>query len=200
MSNNSATGGYLAPTTTNGNTEDVLFSQFLQPIIVGITGLPGAMVRPRWQPEPPNLPDYATDWCAIGTVKRTPDTHAFESHASGAGETPGSDNVFRVQELSLLASFYGPNSDANSDLLIQGFSLSQNREAMLLAGYAFIGCDSPIMTADLLNEKWTRRVDVSFQVRRGQTYTYPVLDLEGAQVTIVTDNGLPPIAVLAEEE
>jgi hypothetical protein len=198
MNNTSATGGYLAPSSQNGNTEDVLFSQFLQPIIVGITGLAANMVRPRWQPEPPNLPDYATDWCAIGTVKRTSDTFAFEYHKSAVGDTPGFDNIFRVQELDLLASFYGPNSDGFSDILIQGLSLSQNREAMYKAGYSFISCDRPIMTAELINEKWTRRVDVSFQVRRGQTFTYPVLDLESAQVTIVSDNGLKPITVPVE--
>jgi hypothetical protein len=173
----------------------VLFSQFLQPIIVGITGLAANMVRPRWQPEPPNLPDYATDWCAIGTTRRTVNGFSYIYHVGAVGSTPGYDNNFRVQDLALLASFYGPNSDNYSDILVQGFDIAQNRETMYLAGFGYVGCESPVPLADLLNEKWTRRIDVAFTVRRGQTFTYPVLDLKGAQVTISSDNGQPNIVV-----
>jgi hypothetical protein len=189
--NTSATGGYLAPNSVNGSLDDKLFSEFLQPIVVGITGLAGATVRPRWQQNPPNLPDYNTNWCAVGTVRRNLPGFAAIQHTSAAGQTPGFDNSSRIVELDLLASFYGPDCEENADRLIMGFDISQNRETMLKAGYGFTGCEQPIITADLLNEQWTRRVDVGFSVRRGQTYTYPVLDLTGAVVTVTPDNSLP---------
>lgn len=198
--NTSATGGYLVPSSTNSNLDDLLFSEFLQPIIVGITGLPGAMVRPRWQAEEPNIPDFGTDWAAIGTTARRADTNPAIAHVSTGGvgtSGVGSDNVYRCEELDILVSFYGPNCEANSDLLIMGFGVSQNREQMLLQGYGFVSCGDPIITADILNERWTRRVDVPFQVRRAVVYNYPVLDILSAAGTVVNDEGEPSLPFAA---
>lgn len=194
MANTSRTGGYITPISTNDNANDKAFKEFMQPLVVGITGLPGAMVRPRWQQNTPNLPDFGTDWAAIGSTRRTPDTFAAVGHES-TGVYAG-DNVLMSQIVDLLVSFYGPNCESKADLLIMGFQVAQNRETMQLAGYGFISCEPPIITADLLNEQWTPRVDVAFSVRRAQLYTYPVLDLVDVQeLTIVSDSGMPSESV-----
>jgi hypothetical protein len=193
MPNNSQTGGYLVPSSLNGNLDDKLFYEFMQPVVVGITALPGSMVRRRWQPESPNLPDYGTNWASIGLVNEDPDALPYTYHTPASGDVEGFDSVFQNQVMKMLCSFYGPSAGAYANLLVLGFTVSQNREAMLLQGYSFLGNEKPIITAELINEKWTKRVDVPFEVRRGVTFSYPVYDLDGIQVEIVNDEGVPAL-------
>ena len=68
MTNNSATGGYLLPTGTNPYPSTLTFLQFMNTVMAGISGLPSALVRPRWQPNPPVQPDIDTDWLAFGVL------------------------------------------------------------------------------------------------------------------------------------
>ena len=58
MPNDSSTGGFLLASSVNGDLNDNALIDFLQTVVVGITGFPGAMVRPR-QAEPPNIPTSA---------------------------------------------------------------------------------------------------------------------------------------------
>lgn len=74
MSNDSSTGGPLiAEDGTPTLALDDPFDAFLQSLVVGVTGIPGNLCRPRWQPIPPAEPEVGTDWCAIGVTEETPD-------------------------------------------------------------------------------------------------------------------------------
>ena len=138
VSNTSRTGGYLVPTSINGEVNDKLFTEFLQPIVVGIHrttwhhlcvhgGNQSRLNNPRLQCGLVLLSDLR---------RRTPDTFAAIAHQSTTGPTVQQDNVFRNEEIEVLCRFYGPNCEANAELLSVGFQVSQNREAMLLAGYS----------------------------------------------------------------
>lgn len=78
MTNTSATGGYLQPVpqfpTLVGN---LSFTQFLQTVFVGMSGLPADLVRPDWQPNPPKQPDIFTNWLAIGLTVSRADDNAY---------------------------------------------------------------------------------------------------------------------------
>jgi len=187
----SATGGYLVPSATNAM-EDEALRVFFQQMVTGITGIVGNLVRPRWQAEPPNMPSFGSDWAAIGVTKRTRDVNAYVTHRSvtdGNGNNVGTDYVHRTEVLDVLCSFYGPNCEANSELLAMGLEISQNREVMQLAGYGLVGVEDATMMADFFNNRDVTRIDLPFQIRRAQLYQYPVLDLQGAQATIVEDTG-----------
>lgn len=187
----SATGGYLIPSASNA-TEDEALRVFFQQMVSGITGMPGTMVRPRWQPEPPNIPAFGTDWAAIGVTKRTRDVNAYIKHVSqkdSNGNNIGTDFVHRTEVLDVLCSFYGPKCEANSELLAVGLEVDQNREVMQLAGYGLVCVEDATMMADLQNDRWLTRIDLPFQIRRAQLYQYPVLDVIAAQGTIVEDSG-----------
>lgn len=186
MPNDSSTGGYLAPTSSAPDNDAALIAD-LQAAVVGITGLAGTLILPRWQPEPAVRPPITTDWAALGTTKRTANTFATVTHG-GAGE--GSDAVTRHEEIDAAVSFYGPTCEGNASLLRDGLGLPQNREALWLQGIKLIEVLDLVKTADLINNQWWPRVDLTFRVRREIDRTYPILNLESGAITVATDSGI----------
>lgn len=174
MPNTSATGGYLSPSSINGDLNDSALADFLQTVVVGITGLDGSFVRPRWQVEPPNKPALGTNWVGLGVHSRKPDGFPYERVG----------RLYRQEILGILCSFYGPNSEANAELLSLGFQVDQNLEAMKLQGFGLIEVDDPLSVPELVHERYVYRVDLGFRLRRVQIYDYSVLTLSGAQVDV----------------
>lgn len=203
MPNDSTTGGYIQPTELDPVGNDQALRRFLQQIVVGITGLPGNVVLQRWLPEdtnmpdgpPPNNPGAGVNWAAIGVKERTPDTFVYEGHMGAVGETPGYDIVYRNEILDTLCSFYGPACEQNSELFFMGLGVAQNREAMQLSGFGFVEAKPGIAVPAQIKNQWLFGIDVSFKVRRGLQWKYPVRDLAGAVATINYDTGLPSTAI-----
>lgn len=180
MPNNSSTGGYLDP---SGNPlEDDALTDFLQAVIAGVSGMAGANIRPRWQPKSPNLPDYGTDWAAIGITEQTPDTFAYVLHTPDVG-----DKVVRSEIIQMLVSFYGPHAGNYSNILSMGFQVDQNREVLLLAGMGLIEVQPPRTVPEVIKGQWWNRVDQLVRFRRAITRTYPILNLLTANGFLVTD-------------
>ena len=135
----STTSGFLTPVAEPDH-DDPLDDQ-LQDTIVGIIGrLEPEMVRPRWQPNPPNRPMSATNWVAFGVVNAEPDIFAYEGHDH---EMQGEDDVSttrveRDEILYILLSFYGAQAAANDARLRAGLDLAQNRALLRDMGIGFI--------------------------------------------------------------
>lgn len=187
----SATGGYLQATSSNA-IEDEALRVFFQQVVTGITGIAGSLVRPRWQPEAPNMPAFGTDWAAIGVTSRSRDVNAYTTHrttADGQGNTVNTDYTHRAEVLDVLCSFYGPNCEAKSELLAMGLEVGQNREVMQLQGFGLVEVQDAVMMADLYNDRWVTRIDLPFRIRRAQLYQYSVLNVIAAEATIVDDSG-----------
>lgn len=202
MPNTSATGGYLAPLVTSPPTEDADLDAQLQALVVGITGLDGSFVRPRWQPTDPKQPDRSINWCAIGVTSIAPDVFAYVHHVSPAFLASGNplsppqnndpaayDEMQRHQVLSILASFYGPASGFYADLLTDGFTQAQNLEATFLAGMGFVDVGTIVPTGELVNQGFIRRRDVPFRVRRINVRRYPVLNIASSPGAAAGDDG-----------
>jgi len=177
---------YVAASGTNGELNDQILRRFLQTLVVGITGMDPTLVRPRWQPNPANEPDFTDDWAAIGTINRERDCFAAVLHSTD-GSGNGWDTVYRNQILDVLSSFYGPNCEQNSELFAMGLCLAQNREAMELNGFGLVSTEETLVVPALLKERWLMGMDIHFRVRRQQIYTYPVPNLKSAQGSLVTD-------------
>lgn len=180
MANDSSTGGYLVPSSP-APIEDAALEDVIQGIVVGITGLPGTMVRPRWQPTPPKQPPPATNWCAIGIMRTYGETYAAIVHSASGN---GSDTLQRHYSLDLLASFYGPSGQLYAGLFRDGLLIEQNREVMAANGMALYEAREIIAAPELTNTQWIRRFDVPFTLRRQVNRTYPVLNLLSAEGTI----------------
>lgn len=181
MPNTSASGGYLVPGTTQGLPGGLTLNQFINTVLVGMSGLSGTLVRPKWQQNPPKQPSNEINWMAFGVQIFDADQNAF------VGKTEDDKSYFLRQEnLEVQCSFYGPLAEHYAALVRDGFQLQQNVEALTLAnmGYGSIGPMQHV--PDLVNEVWINRIEMSIQLRRQVQRTYPILPIAAADGTIYT--------------
>lgn len=194
--------GYV-PAVPPAPLEGTQLQDFLQSVLVGITGLPGPMVRPRWQVDPPNIPDAGTIWCAFGITQRKKDTFAYTWQEPG-DDVDGISLLQRQEELDVLASFYDLGSSGQADLyaelLADGLQVPQNREVLDANGYAFVSSGDPTPMPVLLKMRWLYRVDVALVIRRQINRTYAVPNIESAVGTISTDTPSTTTNILVEPE
>lgn len=179
MSNNSASGGYLSPSTTNPLPSGQTFQQFLQTVFVGISGLPDVNVRPRWQKNPPKEPDVDTDWLAFGVTDVDSDTFSYNYR-----DNAGVNVTQRQEELPLQVALYGPNALDNATLLRDGFQIPQNLEALRAAKMGFGYSSRVSHVPDLVNELWRDRYEITIYLRRQVMRSYPILTFVSASGSI----------------
>lgn len=181
--NTSATGGYLSPLTRPLMGRDL--ARLFQQMVVGVTGIDGQSVRPRWQAEPANVPDFGDAWVAIGIQRRETRGFAWEQFSRGDNPTY---YLSRHEELRLLCSFYDNGTDQIADQLAltlrDGLQLAQNREVLDAAGIGFVNSGDLVAAPSLLKQRWLYRVDMPLMFRRTLVWTYPVLPLLGTEVQI----------------
>ena len=184
MGNTSATGGYLSPVSGTAPAEDAALDAILQAAVVAITGLPGDMVRPRWQAIVPQQPEPTADWCAIGITAAAPVDYPAEVMASD-GLTAAQQ---RQEHLRVKASFYGPNAMGNAALLRAGLYISQNRDVLVSNGIDLTDASSIVAAPALINQQWVRRYDLDIRLRRASAIEFPIESLQSAPVSITTDS------------
>lgn len=183
--NTSASGGYLLPTSTSP-TEDDALADALQALVVGVTGLPGALVRPRWQPEPPTQPAANVDWCGIGAMGDAPAAGRASARHIAANE--GTSETYHDATFTVMASFYGPNASGYAKLLRDGLMVAQNREEMFRQNMALVGAPgNTTRTAELINTAFVGRSDISFEIRRRVSRTWAIRNALKAAGSISAD-------------
>lgn len=167
----SSAAGFLAPLASPiyDNPLDDFFHAFL----VALSTIPGKLVRPRWQPEPPNLPAFTTDWMAWGIVDVEADNFAFQG-------VPADDQfvVERDEVLTMLMSFYGPRAGQLASQVSASMQLSQNRFYLRAQNITLIEVMNQSRVPALLKEKWVPRVDQRVRFRRRASWAYQVHQLE----------------------
>jgi hypothetical protein len=178
---------------------DLNINRFLQQVVTGVTGMDPQLVRPRWQPEPPNQPDFGTDWAAIGEISRTREPFAAVLHFTPLYPELPYDAVIRNQILEILCSFYGPNCEANNELFAMGLSLAQNREVLFLNGFGLVEVMESVNVPALIKGRWMSGWDTRFRIRRQQVYQYPVGNLIEADLTLVTDVPASTTKIVAKQ-
>jgi hypothetical protein len=195
----SRTRGYLIPQSPSPPLEGADLLAFVQNWVSGISGLDGAMVRPRWQPEPPNIPTDGIAWASIGIMDRPSDTYPVLRHfCDNEVQGLGHDELQRHEFLEVLCSFYDLGSTGMADFYAaqarDGAIVPQNRESLFLNGFqmAYSGDITPVPS--LTKMRWLYRVDWPVTLRRCITRTYPIRNLVSLDLTITRSDGVVEIA------
>lgn len=204
--NTSASGGYLQPLLPSDTSlrpglpseeEDDALAALFQQMIVGITGIDGALVRPRWQLNPAPRPEPNVNWCSIGVTDNDPLPDSlpyvkystqFDADGHAIGMYANMQSHWRI---ICLVSFYGPKTGYYSALLSDGLSLGQNREALGQKGLKLRRTGDVTKTAELVNTLWYGRADVSLEFVRQIDRDYAIENLVSVPITLTDDYGPP---------
>jgi hypothetical protein len=185
---------YLAPNVPGpdyGDPLDDLFHDAIQ----GITGIAAELIRPRWQPEPPNQPDFSTNWVSFGIMTLATDLNAFIRHDPLANGGLGGDVYETTEKIKVLHSFYGPGGMGLLARYRDGLKIAQNREALLAAKVKLTEVGDPSNLPVLLKEKWVTRVDVSVFFVRHIERVYAVPSVIGGSIGIDNEHYITQIEI-----
>jgi len=190
VSNTSATGGYLTPSTTALEGQALL--DFFQAWLVGLTNLAPTNVRPRWQREPGNIPLETADWIAFGIARRESDVFTAEVYTAS---NPGYNETRRHEILNFAVSIYGPNADATAQQLREGMQITQNLEVLNVASMGLIDSGDLVTLPELVKDKWYYRIDFTFRIRRQIVTGYAVQRLASGNVQLNNEHYVTNINV-----
>lgn len=193
MPNTSASGGYLTP--TNSTIDDAALDAVFQALIVGLTGLDGALVRPRWQPVAPKMPEPSVNWVAIGVKDDAMDDNPSIQHIPTASGGSGKDELSRQEQIEVLATFYGPNAKGICKQVRDGMYIDQNREVIKTYGIVFVECRNIVAVPDLMNEQWVKRYDMPMIFRRTIIRDYAIENILTSGITLYNEQQVIEIEV-----
>jgi len=174
---------------TNSPLEDPGFTDLIQQMVVGITGLPGSMVRPRWQDNPPNQPPKSANWCAMGVNVYTPQNYPYIFHDPNAAGGMGQDVMLDWSTFEVLASFYGPAAVANAGRLRRGCYIDQNLDTLIINGINLREVGEQRNIPDIFNNQYVDRCDVSLIMSRETISHFPIRNIISASTVLITDTG-----------
>lgn len=188
--NNSSTGGILLPHPQTPALDTVpanlTLVQFIQTLLVGLSGFSGPLVRPEWQPEEPKQPDINVDWAAFGIGLNSPDANAFQEVNNGVV------NLGRQETLTISLMVYGPNAMNNISLIRDGFEIPQNLASLRKANMGYVDITDARHMPDLINERWFDRYVCDVILHRYIKRTYPILDFVSVSGTVYTQTASDP--------
>ena len=190
MANTSSTGGVLQPADAPAPDEDASLDAIVQKLVASISALPGALVRPRWQPNPPKQPEPSVTWCAVSVMTQTGDNAPYIKHNSG-GE--GSDSYSTHEEIEALATFYGPQGQKAAAALRDGLRIPQNIEQLTALAMAFVDTGPIRPVPEFVNQQWIRRFDIQINLRRKVSRLYTVQNVKLADIHLFDDTHIDEI-------
>jgi hypothetical protein len=182
MPNTSATGGVLAPSQPYPIDDDAL-DDVLTTLIVAVTGLDPTLVRPRWQPIPQKQPEADINWCAVGVINDAPN----DGPSFGFDGANNRLNLSRHEDITALATFYGPLAKTTAAILRDGLSLPQNLESLAAYSLALIDTGPILAVNELMNQTWVKRRDMALHLRRQVVRAYPVNSILKVPVALTDD-------------
>lgn len=181
---------YVLPESLPSPEMDRELELILQRAFVGITGMQGQYVRPRWQPEPPNLPDFSLSWAAFGVTDTDSDLLAFVRQVD---ET--TQELQRDQQFTALASFYGAACQGLSERFRDGIQVQQNREELRSFGIKLVSVGRSVRVPSLVKGIWQDRRDVPVVLRRRYSRLYRVASINSAGAGLDNELYVTPINV-----
>lgn len=185
----SSVAGFLVPSSTPP-ADDLSLDALFQTMVVGLTGLAGSLVRPRWQPTVPKQPEATVNWCAVGVTNVNGDDNPATVHNPFDASGTGSDTLYRHELIEVFFSFYGPKGQQYAEMARDGLWLPQNNGMLAQYLMTFTTEADPVRSVpDLVNEQWRRRYDFTARFRRQVVRTYAIRSLLSAEIDLYTEQG-----------
>lgn len=164
---------------------------FLHGFLAGLSGLSNQLVRPRWQPEPPNIPDFDVDWLAWGILDIEEDRFAYQGQSL---QDPDNFGVVERDEIMLmLMSFYGPRAGQLAKQVSASLQLGQNRAYLRSQNLTVVEVMDHVRVPALTKEKWVPRVDQRVRFRRRATWAYQIKTLEDFRAQLDNERYITPM-------
>ncbi|MCO7512711.1 hypothetical protein NJH77_26060 [Serratia fonticola] len=178
LSNDSTQAGWLTPTVDNTDYDEAL-ERNLSRWISAVSGLPGKMMFPRWQPQEKTrtLPDANANWCAYGVLSVTADYNPAFTNTTDTGT-----ELWRHETLECLISFYGPAGQRSSLQFRDGITLNQNNDELTKLHLSLGDYGRIMAVPEFLSEQWIRRYDITVRLRRKIIREYGIKSIAEAPV------------------
>ena len=154
-------------------------------MLAGISGFSSDLVRPAWQANPVPVPDINVNWMAFAILSRRAENDPYQV-ANNSGLPTGQAGLTMIvhEDLDILLTFYGPDCLQKAAETRDGFELSQNTEALRLAGMACAELSDIIHAPELVNGRFFDRADTTLTLRREIRREYAVLDFVSSSAGI----------------
>jgi len=185
--NTSATGGFLLPTSPDP-VGDLDLDRKLNDLISGAAGLPGDLMRPRYQREPPPRPPPDTDWGSFGVIELDRVGPNYIQHVPDGN---GRDVMKCEWDLRIFVSFYGPNCGRIAQRFLDGLEETQNHESAVANGLHLREMRTIAILGEQVNMSWYRRAELEILIRHKFSRDYDVLNILSA-AGMVTSQGTSP--------
>ena len=177
----SATGGYALPSYTQPNPKSLTLTQFIQTVLCGVSGINGKLCRPKWQQEPPQMPDISVNWLAFGIASSNPSFNAY------IAMNPDNTTQYQRQEqLEVQVSVYGPDALDTVGLITDGLQIPQNLAGLLSANMGMVEVTKALHIPELINERFFNRYELALVLNRQVQRLYPILNFLSATGIIYT--------------
>lgn len=163
---------------TSGPVDGDALIDLLSAAVRGVLALPGDLVRPSWQPNPPLVPPIETNWCAHRIANVLPDVNPVVATTGDAGY------LSRTETMEWQLSFYGPSCQANAGLLRDGLEVPANREALREQGVVIADSGPTRHMPELVNDLWYDRADLTLTIARDVRRAYLILSFVSASGVI----------------
>jgi len=174
--------GFIGPEATPAPLEDDPLTDLLHDMVAGIANIPGELIFPRWQPEPPVHPDYDKDWGAVGVMNSSSDWQPSVIHVSGNPDYPDGFDIFQRHEVfGFLVTYYGPNAGKNAGLLRDGLFIDQNLAEFRKYNTTIVEAGDITYPMELFRQRWLSRADLNLTMRREVRRYYPIRDVLRSQ-------------------
>ncbi|ECK2143546.1 hypothetical protein FQW43_28345, partial [Salmonella enterica subsp. enterica serovar Enteritidis] len=102
MSNDSTAHGYLTPVGDSPQYDEALEREISR-WIRGVSGLPAALVFPRWTNTQPQIPKNGTTWCGFGIT-----TVPQPLSQSDVQVSEEQSEQWTWEQITVVCCFYGP--------------------------------------------------------------------------------------------
>lgn len=178
----STSPGILQPVSIDNWQNDGDLDAIIQTWVAAITEIPGDLVRPRWQAQPPPQPPQEVNWVSLGCLQQSLDDY----HYLGQLDDDTAE-LHRHETMEYLLTFYGPNASGLSLKLRDGAMVTQNRDQLAAHGINVFHIGNANNTPLLANEVFRGRCDLPLHFRRQITTLLPIKSLLSAPIQLTND-------------